>query len=230
MEAKNRRKLILLLLCFSLAFIIGCAGYVYSPKNGVGYHPVELINADKAIVDAQNAGKDKQCPKEFAEAKGLRDKAWEIYWSCRTKESIAIAKDALIKTNALCPPPPPPPPAPAPRIIDKMTLLLHFDFDKAIIKDIDIPQLKKAVDFVKKYPQAKVKLEGHTDSIGTEQYNQKLSEKRAEAVRKYIVKEGGCSEASISSIGYGELKPVDSNKTKEGRANNRRVEVLILSE
>ncbi len=116
------------------------------------------------------------------------------------------------------------------KVIDKMTLLLHFDFDKAIIKDIDIPQLKKAVEFVKKYPQSKVSLEGHTDSIGTEQYNQKLSEKRADAVKKYLLKEGACTESKISAKGYGELNPVDTNKTKEGRANNRRVEVLILSE
>lgn len=230
MKYKILSKLFLIFLAISISLIIGCAGYVYSPKNGVGYHPVELINADKAITDAQKAGKDKQCPKEFAEAKGLRDKAWEVYWSCRTKEAIAIAKDSISKTNALCPPPPPPPPAPAPKIIDKMTLLLHFDFDKAIIKDIDIPQLKKAVEFVKKYPQSKVSLEGHTDSIGTEKYNQKLSEKRAEAVKKYLIKEGACLESKISSIGYGELKPVDTNKNKEGRANNRRVEVLILSE
>ncbi len=230
MKYKILKKLCLASLIFSFVFIIGCAGYVYSPQKGVGYHPVELINADKSIADAQKAGRDKQCPKEFAEAKGLRDKAWEVYWSCRTKDSIAIAKDAVIKTGALCPPPPPPPPAPAPKIIDKMTLLLHFDFDKAIIKETDIPLLKKAIDFIKKYPQSKVSLEGHTDSIGTELYNQKLSEKRADAVRKYLLKEGACTESKISSTGYGELKPVDTNKTKEGRAKNRRVEVLILSE
>lgn len=229
MKILTNKSFLFPLFSIFLIFVIGCAGYVYSPKNGVGYHPSELINADKAISDAKKAGKDKLCPNEFAEAKGLRDKAWNIYWSCRTNEAISIAKEAILKTDSLCPPPPPPPP-PAPKVIDKMTLLLHFDFDKATIKEIDIPQLKKAVEFVKKYSGAKIKLEGHTDSVGTEQYNQKLSERRAEAVKKYIVKEGGCSEASISSIGYGELKPVDSNKTKEGRANNRRVEVLILSE
>ncbi len=207
--------------------LIGCAGYVYSPKNGVGFHPVELINADKAVADAQKAGKDKQCPKEFTEAKGLRDKAWDVYWSCRTKEAVEIAKEAINRTNALCPAPPP---KPAPKVIDKMTLLLHFDFDKAVIKNADKAELNRAVSFIKKYPDARVKLEGHTDSKGSEDYNQRLSEKRAKAVQQHIVKEGGTKESKITSAGYGELKPVETNNTDEGRAKNRRVEVLIISE
>ena len=96
--------------------------------------------------------------------------------------------------------------------------------------------MKKAIDFVRKYPGAKVKLEGHTDSKGTEEYNQKLSERRAEAVRQYLIKEGAVEKAMISTTGYGELRPIAPNTTKdgkdnpEGRAENRRVEVLIISE
>jgi OOP family OmpA-OmpF porin len=97
-------------------------------------------------------------------------------------------------------------------------------------------ELKKASDFVRKYRGAKVKLEGHTDSKGTEEYNQKLSERRAEAVRQYLIREDACEKAMISATGYGELRPIAPNTTKdgkdnpEGRAENRRVEILIISD
>ena len=226
---KRISSILIVLSILSLSLLIGCSGYVYELKKGVGFHPVELVNAEKAIADAQKAGKDKQCPKEFSEAKALQDKAWDVYWSCRTKDAIEIAKDAIKKTNALCPTPPPVP-KPAPKVIDRMTLLLHFDFNKSVIKNVDKPLLKKAIASIKEYPKSSVKLEGHTDSIGTEKYNQALSERRAAAVENYIVEEGGIYKSKISSIGYGETKPVASNKTKEGRAKNRRVEVLILSD
>jgi OOP family OmpA-OmpF porin len=137
-------------------------------------------------------------------------------------------------------PPPPvcpsPAPKPAARVIDRLTIHVNFDFDKSDITKADVAELKKAIDFLWKYPNAKVKLEGHTDSNGTEEYNQKLSERRAEAVRQYLIKEGAVEKAMISATGYGELRPVAPNTTKdgkdnpEGRAENRRVEVLIISE
>ena len=134
-----------------------------------------------------------------------------------------------------CPPPPPPPPPPA-KVIDRLTIHVNFDFNKSDIRQADMAELKKASDFVRKYPGAKVKLEGHTDSRGTEEYNQKLSETRAEAVRQYLIKDGASEKAKILATGYGELKPIAPNTTKdgkdnpEGRAENRRVEVLIMSE
>jgi outer membrane protein OmpA-like peptidoglycan-associated protein len=235
MNPRISRSIALASALFTLVFFLGCAGMEFAPRNGIMFYPKELTGADKAVCNAQQAGKDKQCPKEFTEAKNLNDKAFETYRSCRTKEALEMAKEATSKANALCfapPPPPPTPPAPKvePKVIDKMTLQLHFDFNKAAIKDVDISELKKAVNFIKKYPRANVKLEGHTDSIGTDKYNQSLSERRAEAVKKYLVKEGASQASRISTIGYGKSKPVDTNKTKAGRAKNRRVEVLILSE
>jgi OOP family OmpA-OmpF porin len=143
-------------------------------------------------------------------------------------------------TVTLPPPPPPcptpPPPPTAAKVIDRLTIHVNFDFDKSDIRKADMAELKKASNFVKKYRGAKVKLEGHTDSKGTEEYNQKLSERRAEAVRQYLIKEGAAEKAMILATGYGELRPVAPNKTKEGkdnpegRAENRRVEILIISE
>ncbi|MFH0932966.1 MAG: OmpA family protein, partial [Nitrospirota bacterium] len=69
-----------------------------------------------------------------------------------------------------------------------------------------------------------------TDSIDSEEYNQALSERRAEAVKNYLVKEEAAEKSKISTVGYGESRPVASNDTEEGRDQNRRVEVLILSE
>jgi OOP family OmpA-OmpF porin len=139
-------------------------------------------------------------------------------------------------TVTLPPPPPPPPPAPKARVIDRLTIHVNFDFDKSNIRKADEAELKKAIDFVRKYPDSKVELEGYTDSKGTEQYNQKLSERRAEAVKQYLIKEGAVDKAMISATGYGESRPIAPNKTQdgkdnpEGRAENRRVEILIISE
>jgi OmpA-OmpF porin, OOP family len=117
---------------------------------------------------------------------------------------------------------------PPPKVLDKMTLRINFDFDKSVIREADEADLKKAIGFVKKYPNANVKLEGHTDSRGTEEYNQKLSEQRAEAVQNYLIQKGAVQRADISTVGYGESRPIADNKTDAGRAENRRVDILIL--
>jgi outer membrane protein OmpA-like peptidoglycan-associated protein len=90
--------------------------------------------------------------------------------------------------------------------------------------------LQKAVDFVKKYPGARISVEGHTDSVGSAQYNQGLSERRAAAVKDYLVKNGGVASDRIQSVGYGETKPIADNATSKGKFDNRRVEILILSD
>jgi OOP family OmpA-OmpF porin len=126
--------------------------------------------------------------------------------------------------------PAPPAPAPAPRVIDRLTLHVNFDFDKSVIRKTDDAELQRAVDFVKKYPGYQIAIEGHTDSIGTNKYNQALSERRAAAVKAYLVKQGVVDNQRITSVGYGETRPIADNKTKKGRFENRRVEVLVLSE
>jgi len=116
-----------------------------------------------------------------------------------------------------------------PRVIDRLTLHVNFDFDKSVIRQTDIAELEKAVAFVKKYPDSKVAVEGHTDSRGTEKYNLKLSQRRADAVKKYLVDKGE-KAARITAEGKGKGYPIADNKTDKGRFENRRVEVLILSE
>jgi outer membrane protein OmpA-like peptidoglycan-associated protein len=213
-----KRIFIMVIVLLSLNILIGCAGMEFAPKDGIWYYPKELPAADRAVEDARKAGKDKKCPEEFNDVKNMKDTAYKIYTSCRTKEGIDLAKDATKNAKALC------------KVIDRMTLMVNFDFDKSVIREGDKAKLKKAIDFIKKYPGFKIKIEGHTDYIGTEKYNQGLSERRAGAVMKYLVKGGGIDGKRLTAVGYGESKPVASNKTNEGRAKNRRVEILILAD
>lgn len=99
-----------------------------------------------------------------------------------------------------------------------------FDFDKSVLK----PAGKKSIDdAIAKMKQIDVEIiiaTGHTDYIGTDAYNQKLSERRANAVKNYMVSQG-IEAAKISTLGKGETQPVATNKTAEGRAKNRRVDI-----
>ncbi|MFC3196914.1 OmpA family protein [Parapedobacter deserti] len=89
-------------------------------------------------------------------------------------------------------------------------------------------EIDKLVQLLNDYPGASLIVDGHTDATGTEEYNQWLSEKRAESVKKYAV-ERGINGSRITTHGYGQAKPVAPNNTKEGRQRNRRVEVTIVT-
>ena len=102
-----------------------------------------------------------------------------------------------------------------------------FNFDKYSLTKKAKEQLDNIYDAVNAIPDAKVKLSGYTDSIGPKKYNQKLSVKRAESVKKYLVKKG-LNESVITTEGFGKDNPVASNKTAVGRHQNRRVEVKAL--
>jgi OOP family OmpA-OmpF porin len=110
-------------------------------------------------------------------------------------------------------------------VFHRTEIHVNFDTDKAEIRKADLPELQKAVEFVKHYPDTKILVVGHTDSTGSEAYNQKLSERRANAVKKYLVDSGHVKVDMITSEGRGETEPIADNKTKEGRFKNRRVEI-----
>ncbi|HBG19333.1 MAG TPA: hypothetical protein DDY32_08680 [Desulfobulbaceae bacterium] len=99
-----------------------------------------------------------------------------------------------------------------------------FDFDKSVVKVQYYPYLDELVDVLKKNPGLKVEIQGHTDSTGTNIYNQGLSKRRAMAVFSYITKKG-IAASHLSTVGFGEEKPAYSNDTSEGQAKNRRVEL-----
>ena len=147
-------------------------------------------------------------------------------------------------------PPPPPPPAPVdsdgdgvPDNVDKcpgtaagvkvdsvgcpleQTLKLLFDFDSAELRPESITELERVVKFMGDVPFAKALIEGHTDSVGSDDYNMKLSDRRAKAVFDYLSSRG-VDPARLQSVGKGETAPIADNKTAEGRQENRRVMLI----
>lgn len=126
--------------------------------------------------------------------------------------------------------PPPPPPPPPPTVKKKIILRgVNFDFNKATIRPDARPVLDRAVATLREEGGIAVIAEGHTDSIGSDEYNRELSERRAQAVRDYMV-DGGVAPSRITFEGQGESRPVASNDTADGRAQNRRVELKIRSD
>ncbi len=101
-----------------------------------------------------------------------------------------------------------------------------FDTGKATFKKGTDTVLKAMVAILKEYPKADFSIEGHTDSVGAEKSNQLLSERRANAVKDYLIA-NGISAERLSAQGFGEERPIDTNDTAAGRANNRRVEVVV---
>lgn len=102
-----------------------------------------------------------------------------------------------------------------------------FDTGKASFKQQTYSVLQAITAILKEYPSSNFSIEGHTDSDGKDAANQKLSEDRAAAVKGYLI-EKGIASSRLASAGYGESKPIDTNKTKAGKANNRRVEVKLV--
>ncbi len=161
------------------------------------------------------------------------------YWT--PAMAIAECDPDLLPKPAVTPPPPPPTkpaakpaatpkpkPKPAP-VAEKVTLAADvlFDFDKSILKNEGKNKLDDLATKVKAINLEVVIAIGHTDSIGADAYNQKLSVRRAESVKAYLVSRG-VEPNRIYTEGKGEKQPVASNKTADGRQKNRRVEIEVI--
>jgi OOP family OmpA-OmpF porin len=101
-----------------------------------------------------------------------------------------------------------------------------FETGKADLRPGALRNLYPLVTFLQKYPERRVVIEGHTDSVGSEAYNLDLSQRRADAVRDFLL-QNGVNAAQLTTHGYGKASPVASNSTAEGRQQNRRVELII---
>ena len=105
---------------------------------------------------------------------------------------------------------------------------VNFDFDKATIKPESYPILDEAAKILKTHPDIRVEIQGHTDWIGSDAYNYILSNERANSVRDYLIKKHNIDASRLIARGYGEGRPVTTNRTEEGRAKNRRTDFYIL--
>jgi OmpA-OmpF porin, OOP family len=128
---------------------------------------------------------------------------------------------------AMVEPTPEPVQAEEPMEMVRVELDVKFDFDKDRVKEESYSDIKNLADFMNQYPQTRTTVEGHTDSVGTDAYNQKLSERRANAVRQVLVNQYGVSGERVNAVGYGESRPVADNASDAGRAINRRVEAEV---
>lgn len=109
------------------------------------------------------------------------------------------------------------------------TLEIEFDNNKADIRPVYHDRMAEAAAFIAKYPAPQILIAGHTDSSGSDAYNQKLSERRAANVRQYLIDNFGIKSDKLVAKGYGESQPIASNETAAGRQKNRRVEVVCCA-
>ncbi len=140
-------------------------------------------------------------------------------------EEPKVAPPAPVVT----PPAPPAPPAPPVVQSEKVTFAADafFDFDKSVLKPEGKAKLDDLVSKTSGINLEVIVAVGHTDSVGSDEYNQKLSVRRAEAVKAYLVSKG-IEKNRVYTEGKGEKQPVADNKTTEGRAKNRRVEIEVV--
>ena len=193
-----------------------CATLTWSSRN------VQKAEIDQDVGAVAASGSKEVCPKETTP-----------YILTATGTGGTVSETATVTVKA---PPPPPPKAVAPVVVpvvapkpaEEVTLHVNFDTNKYTIRPADLAELQKAVDFAKKNPDAKFHVVGYTDSRGSAKNNQKLSENRAESVKKYLVGEAIAPE-KITSEGKGAADPVGDNKTKEGQFQNRRVVLKVIS-
>ena len=113
--------------------------------------------------------------------------------------------------------------------VARVELMVNFDFDRFDVKSEYFSDIKELADFMARFPDVDIELEGHTDSRGTETYNLGLSDRRVAAVRQVMIDRFNVQASRVMSRGYGESQPVASNDTDPGRADNRRVMTVVIN-
>jgi outer membrane protein OmpA-like peptidoglycan-associated protein len=244
----NKRWMALLILILGATMISGC--YI-THENMMAYN-----EAKELFQKATDAGAKKCAPVQYATAEAYL--AWveeEVAEKDNTghgglKRLIGVVKEKSLEALKLtpcekpAPPPPPPPPAPPkpappkpappapppkpapkrPPVFDS----IYFDPNKTNITPIAAKALDRNAWVLKDNPDVKVEIGGHTDGVGAEKANQKLSEKRALSAKKYLQDKYNIPDNRLIIKSYGETKPVADNKTQEGRSKNRRVEFKVI--
>lgn len=225
------------LLNASVAALLA-AGYVSAQAaEGVYYNPSNAASSSGKTTGYE-LYRTIGCP-----GKGLLDAPCQVPKEADTDgDGIIDSKDkcptVYAKTADGCPAPEPvaepapapvPPPVAAPAVAPSPKKLVlegvNFDHDKATLRQDAYPVLDQAAADLKEWGDVKVDINGYTDNRGKDQYNLKLSQRRAEAVRAYLIGKGVAADR-LTAKGFGETRPVADNKTEAGRFKNRRVELV----
>jgi OOP family OmpA-OmpF porin len=216
----------------SVAMLGGCAVTNSGPGPGSAGR-VTAADGGNRIDNWQNG------TSEYVWRNGTNELCWrDSNWTPATAAkgcdgALVVAAPAPAPVAApaapIAAPPPPPAPAPQPPAATKVTYAADafFDFDKSVLKPEGKAKLDDLIGKVKGINLEVIIAVGHTDSVGTDSYNQRLSVRRAEAVKAYLVSKG-IEKNRVYTEGKGEKQPVADNKTAEGRAKNRRVEIEVV--
>ena len=227
----------LILLC-AASLVSGCANMTARQKGFMKGAAVgaAICGGTAAYVGHQNDSNPDKAALTGALACGL---VGGTIGAILAKEDVTVPPEPVVEPLPEPVPEPEPEPAAVEEVKEEEVVVvevrekiilrgINFDFDKSDIKPEFVPVLDEAVEILKKNPDINVIIEGHTCWIGTEKYNQGLSERRAASVCNYLV-EKGISQNSLETVGYGEADPIADNHTREGRSMNRRVVFKILN-
>jgi peptidoglycan-associated lipoprotein len=212
--------LIVLLLCLGL-ILSGC------PKKTVVKEEPSVKKAEESAAERERArleaeGKEREAKEKEAarireeEAKKERERKEQAQREQAKKE---LEKSLVSKKT----------PGIEGEVFESSLLKdIHFDFDKYDIRPEDTKILKESAALLMKHPGVKIQIEGHCDERGTNEYNLALGERRANSAKKYLISIG-IPENRLSTISYGEEKPLDPGHNEEAWAKNRRAHFIILS-
>ncbi|PKN66086.1 MAG: hypothetical protein CVU57_07875 [Deltaproteobacteria bacterium HGW-Deltaproteobacteria-15] len=237
------RRLVMIFFLLALIFVVsGCAGKraYFGVPNRAMTAPDAFSETERAINEAERSPGAAYCPQKLEEARKLARDGVETYWACRDAEAfdkLARAR-ALAKEATQCQPPPPPPPppavrpappppAPAVRLPDAVVISRAFNFDSLQLSPAANAILDQQAEVMRNSPDLRMQIIGHTDSVGTEAYNNSLGRRRALSAKTYLERKGVASQR-MEVISRGESQPIATNDTEEGRAMNRRIELRYV--
>lgn len=200
-------------------------------KRPVNNAKIEITDASGKVVHTATTGPDGSYTLTIGDYKPMKVTASSAGFATNSLDFNTPADEEELTLNNpdLCLSPVWPPPVGEEIVLEE----IYFDFDSASLREESYPLLDKLYDMMVKYPNVAIEIGAHTDSKGSDKYNQRLSEGRAQSVVKYLV-EKGVDAARMKAVGYGEAKPVAENQNQdgsdnpEGRQKNRRTEFKVL--
>ncbi len=211
---KRMRQLVILLMAAAFVFsMTGCAQWQQSTKTTKGAVTGAAVGAATGYLLKQNDPSRRAKATAIGAAVGAAAGGLVGRYMENQARELQDIRDAQVRLEQ-----------------DKVFLTFEsgilFDVNSTAMKPGAMQNLNKVADVMTRYPETNILVAGHTDSSGSDQYNQRLSEDRARSVANYLGSHG-VSSYRISTVGYGESMPIASNNTPEGRQANRRVEIEI---